>query len=173
MIGHLDAALLELEALVLKGLPNSTPGLLPGVNGCRFFYGDTDEKMREKSPPYVAWYVRGAQEDAPRSQPQGVVTLVDDLTEIVARCAGFVEALGPDPRRQQVQASKVVLDHVRAAVKTLHQGYDSPLHSWSHAGLDLSDAYVALDYTFTIRAGLYLRVPDVQPDQQVPTLEIA
>lgn len=154
MIGDLDQALRVLEGLVAARVP-----------GCTFFFGDTDEKMREKSPPYVAWYVPGAEEAPPWEQPSGQrFALVDDLTEIRARCAGLVTVPGPDPRRQQHNASKTVLDWLRWAVKTQHQGKDEPLRSWTSSGPELSDAYIALDWTFTVRASLLS--PDF--DSQIP-----
>lgn len=145
--GDLDAALRELEGLVLARHPR-----------CAFFFGDKEERMRQKTPPYVAWYIASGEPDegtVPRTPvPKSVYQTVDDWVTIVARCAGLVDAgqLGPDPRRQQLAASTQVMLSVSLAVHGAHQGYVQD-RGWQPANPEAcSDSYLSIDFTFAIRA---------------------
>lgn len=144
--GDLDAALRELEAYVRRYQPR-----------CDYFFGDKEERLRQKSPPYVAWFVVDAEPAdgaVPDRQPKGKYQLVDDLVVITARCAGLVQAgsAGPDVRRQQLAASMQVMLAVSLAAHSLHQGYLKD-RGWRPENPEgCSDAYVTIDYTFAIRA---------------------
>lgn len=163
-VGNLDRMLRDLETRLAEWTPR-----------CQFYFGHRDEAQRQKTGPYVAWSVRGGEPQPPREiRPRNQFVTMDDLVVVVARCAGLVPAgeLGPDPRRQQTEAALQVFLAVQLAAHQLHQGYIED-RGWEIVGLDLvSDAYVAIDYTFCVRAGRWTPPVDtVQPEQQDYSLE--
>lgn len=144
-IGNLDAMLRRLETRVTQLVPR-----------CEFYFGYRDELQRQKTGPYVVWHLRGGEPFAPRDiKPRNQFATMDDLVLFTARCVGLVPAgeLGPDPRRQQTEAGIQVFLAVQLAVHEQHQGWVDD-RGWQPVGLDLvSDANVAIDYTFAVRAG--------------------
>jgi len=163
VIGDLDVMLRALEQAVRAYQPR-----------CEFFFGDAEELMRVKTPPYVAWYVRGGEAQPPREITSSTrFATIDDLVVITARCAGLppLPQVGPDPRRQQMEASRQVFLAVQLVAHQKHQGYIED-RGWEIVGLEaLAEAHVAINYTFAIRAGrLTPPLQDVQPLTQEPTV---
>lgn len=160
VIGDLDTMLRRLEAEIRLYVPQ-----------CAFYFGEREEMLRQKSPPFVAWQVQGGVTSDETRETAGKlqVSWRDDDVEIIARCAGFVppDTHSEDLRRQQLQASLLVFWAVSYAVEKFHQGYCTSDGGWETVNPEeLSDAYYPVDYTFRIRAGR--RTPpivDVQPEE--------
>ncbi len=158
VIGEFDTMLRGLEATILQYVPR-----------CEFYFGQGEEALRQKSPPYVAWAIGEGEPSAETRETaaEDRVSWLDDGVRVTARCAGAVlpGQQGKDLRRQQLDASLRVMLAVSWAVVRAHQGYFSDL-GWRPLNPEqLSDAHYPVDYTFAVRAGR--RTPEI--DLTTPT----
>ena len=167
-LGDFDGALRLIEDVVRKFAPR-----------CSFYLGgEEEEEQRAKSPPYVAWIVKEGEPDAFTSTERndaGQIHYLDDYAIITARCAGLVQAgqLGPDPRRQQLQASMDLMLVVSWAWAKLHQGYyvDQGWKPVQNRGI--GDAYVCMEHTVKLRVSRWTPLnPPIQPTEVGATFSL-